>query len=56
MIALEISKNSYIFPFSLAKLKNIVVFLFTNVSENLALFYRDFGINWHTVVFTAMKQ
>ncbi len=33
----------------MAKSSNIIVFVFTNVSESLALFCEDFGVNLHIV-------
>jgi hypothetical protein len=46
---LVISKKFLKFHISIAKLEKIVVFVFTYVSESLALFYRDFSMNLFSV-------
>ncbi len=44
------NKISYIFIFSVAKLKNFVVFVFTYVSRSPALFFNgDFCMNLYSV-------
>jgi hypothetical protein len=54
-VALNI--NSYISLTSVAKPKNIVVFLFTYVWESLAMFYRDSGVISQSIdCYEIMKQ
>ncbi len=41
--------NSYIYVISAAKLKKIIIFAFTYVSESLVLLYGDFGMNAYSI-------
>jgi hypothetical protein len=45
----NLNKNSYISVISKAKMKNIVVFAFTFVSERFSLIYGDFCMDLYNV-------
>jgi galactitol-specific phosphotransferase system IIC component len=45
----QLKKKYYILVQFYGKSSNIIVFAFTDVSESLALFCEDFGMNLHIV-------
>ncbi len=45
----QFKKNHYISIISVTKLRNFIIFAFTEVSENSALLYGNFCMNSHSV-------
>ncbi len=56
MIYIVNFKQFLYFHKSEAKPKNVLVFAFEYVSESLALFYRDFGMNSYGVEIYGVKK